>query len=103
MTCPTTRCEPDAVIGPSPIAGGRACCYPEGMDEKQGISSEPTQTCQLCGRVVVVRESGRGFPPDTAKRKLQKLCSAAGCPCEPRYRAGISSALVAQIRKDMGR
>jgi hypothetical protein len=52
--------------------------------------SQPIQTCQLCGRQIVVRPDGRGFPPDIAKRKLQKICKANGCPCEPKYRAGIS-------------
>lgn len=51
--------------------------------------SEPTMTCQLCGRVVIVTHDGRGFPPDIAKRKLQKLCKADGCPSEPKYRAGF--------------
>jgi hypothetical protein len=53
--------------------------------------NEPTQTCQLCGRVEVVRPDGRGFPPDIAKRRLRKQCKAAGCPCEPTYLAGIGS------------
>ena len=52
--------------------------------------SQPTQTCQLCGAVEVVRMDGRGFPPDIAKRRLQKACKARGCPCEPKYRAGVS-------------
>lgn len=50
----------------------------------------PKQTCQLCGRVQFVVNDGRGFPPDIAKRKLVKLCKADGCPCEPKYTAGIS-------------
>jgi len=52
--------------------------------------SQPTQTCQLCGRAETVVPDGRGFPPDIAKRKLQKWCKANGCPCEPRYQAGIT-------------
>lgn len=52
--------------------------------------TEPTQTCQECGRVEVVRPDGRGFPPDIAKRRLKKRCVAAGCPSDPRYLAGMS-------------
>ena len=51
--------------------------------------TEPTVTCALCERSVIVRPDGRGFPPDIAKRKLRKLCKAEGCQCEPVYRAGI--------------
>lgn len=51
--------------------------------------SQPTQTCQACGRVVVVKPDGRGFPPDIAKRKLIKACMAAGCTGYPKYQAGI--------------
>lgn len=47
----------------------------------------PTQTCKLCGRQETVTPDGRGFPPDIAKRKLQKWCKANGCPCDPQYRA----------------
>jgi hypothetical protein len=50
----------------------------------------PTYTCNDCGRVVVVRMDGRGFPPDIAKRKLKKMCKDDGCPCsDPKYLAGI--------------
>lgn len=52
--------------------------------------SEPTQTCELCGRVEVVRPDGRGFPPDIAKRKLRKACNANDCPSAPRYLAGVT-------------
>lgn len=52
--------------------------------------SAPTQTCRLCGRVEVVRQDGRGFPPDIAKRRLKKACSEAGCPSEPQYLAGFA-------------
>jgi hypothetical protein len=51
--------------------------------------SEPTVTCGLCSRQLAVRPTGRGFPPDVAKRKLKKACNANGCPCEPAYRAGV--------------
>lgn len=51
--------------------------------------TRPTQTCALCGRQVVVVPDGRGFPPDVAKRKLAKLCRAADCPSQPKYRAGF--------------
>jgi hypothetical protein len=52
--------------------------------------TEPTQTCQLCGNVEVVRPDGRGFPPDISKRKLVKRCKAEGCPSQPAYRAGFT-------------
>lgn len=51
--------------------------------------SEPTVTCALCGRSQAVVPSGRGFPPDTAKRKLRKICQAGGCSSDPQYRAGF--------------
>lgn len=50
----------------------------------------PVYTCTLCGNKQAVRPDGRGFPPDIAKRKLQKQCKAKGCPCEPQYRAGFA-------------
>ena len=52
-------------------------------------SSEPTQTCVLCGDVEVVKHDGRGFPPDIAKRRLIKRCKAKGCMSQPVYRAGL--------------
>jgi len=54
------------------------------------MTSEPTYACRLCGWTVTVRPDGRGFPPDIAKRRLQRLCKADGCPCEPQYRAGLA-------------
>lgn len=51
--------------------------------------SSPTQTCQVCGDVEVVRPDGRGFPPDIAKRKLVKRCKAKGHTCQPQYLAGV--------------
>lgn len=51
--------------------------------------SSPTQTCQVCGDIEVVRQDGRGFPPDAAKRKLAKRCKAKGHDCDARYRAGL--------------
>lgn len=51
--------------------------------------SSPTQTCEVCGDVEVVRQDGRGFPPDVAKRKLAKRCKANGHACKPQYRAGV--------------
>jgi hypothetical protein len=51
--------------------------------------SSPTQTCEVCGDVEVVRQDGRGFPPDIAKRKLAKRCKAKGHACQPQYRAGV--------------
>jgi hypothetical protein len=52
--------------------------------------SEPTYSCGLCGRSMVVKPDGRGFPPDITKRKLVKACRANGCACEPVYRAGLT-------------
>jgi hypothetical protein len=54
--------------------------------------SEPTMTCGLCGRVVTVRLDGRHHritAPDVALRTLERQCRAAGCACNPKYRAGI--------------
>ena len=53
------------------------------------MSSQPTQTCAECGRVEIVKQTGRGFPPDVAKRKLKKRCKENGCPSRPVYRAGV--------------
>lgn len=50
----------------------------------------PTQTCKTCGRSVEVGFYARGFPPDAAKRKLQRLCKADGHAAVPEYRAGIA-------------
>jgi hypothetical protein len=43
------------------------------------------QRCQACGRVEQVVPDGRGFPPDTAKRRLAKWCKANGCESDPVY------------------
>lgn len=51
------------------------------------MNTEPTMTCLVCGRVIIVKPQGRGFPPETARRKLVKACTAAGCDCQPQYRA----------------
>ena len=51
--------------------------------------TQPTQTCLICGRSEIVRPDGRGFPPDIAKRRLIQKCKANGCPCSPRYTAGL--------------
>lgn len=48
-----------------------------------------TQTCALCGRMMIVHPDGRGFPPKIAANKLKKVCKAHGCPSEPVYRAGV--------------
>lgn len=53
------------------------------------MSAEPTITCTLCGRQLIVTLDGRGFPPDIARRKLRKICKANDCACDPVYRAGI--------------
>lgn len=50
----------------------------------------PTQTCKVCGDFEVVRPDGRGFPPDIAKRRLAKRCSAKGHKCIPEYLAGLT-------------
>lgn len=52
--------------------------------------SSPVQTCELCGRFVIVKQDGRGFPPDIAKRKLAKYCKANGCESQPKYTAGFN-------------
>jgi len=65
----------------------------------QGSVSQPTVTCQLCQRSLVVTPDGRGFPPDIAKRKLRKLCQAAGCDSKPQYRAGLSPALDELVKR----
>lgn len=61
------------------------------------MMTQPTQTCELCGDVEIVRPDGRGFPPDIAKRKLKKRCNAAGCPSKPRYMAGIGAGLLRHL------
>ena len=53
------------------------------------VRTQPTQTCQTCGNTEVVRQDGRGFPPDIARRRLEKRCRAAGHACVPRYTAGL--------------
>lgn len=51
--------------------------------------TEPNQKCEACGRVEVVTEDGRGFPPDIAKRRLAKRCRKAGHKSLPIYTAGF--------------
>lgn len=53
------------------------------------VPSEPTQTCTTCGRVVVVVAGRGGFPPETAKRRLAKMCKADGHESTPEYRVGL--------------
>jgi hypothetical protein len=53
-------------------------------------ADEPTVTCRLCGRWLIVVPDGRGFPPGIAKRKLARTCSANGCASDPVYRAGVA-------------
>lgn len=65
--------------------------------------SEPTQTCQVCGDVEVVRPDGRGFPPDIAKRRLAKRCREAGHKCEPKYLAGGAREMLAELRRELSR
>jgi hypothetical protein len=64
--------------------------------------SQPTQTCTTCGRVEGVTPDGRGFPPDIAKRRLQKWCKAHGCPSTPTYRAGLSPQIEEYLRLSGG-
>lgn len=66
------------------------------------MSAIPTQTCTTCGRVVEVDFYARGFPPDSAKRKLQKLCKADGHTATPEYRAGfqVGGPVVGQRTKE---
>lgn len=52
--------------------------------------SQPTQTCQACGAVENVNWFDRGFPPDVAKRRLAKRCTAAGHTSEPQYLVGFA-------------
>lgn len=59
----------------------------------------PVQTCLTCGRVVEVNVYARGFPPDTAKRKLIKLCKADGHTADPQYTAGFDPSLAHLIRR----
>jgi hypothetical protein len=63
----------------------------------------PIYACQRCGRTEYVHPDSRGFPPDIAKRKLQKQCRANGCPCpNPVYRAGVDPSLEAIRRLAAG-
>jgi len=52
--------------------------------------SQPSVICAECGQGVTVTPDGRGFPPDIARRKLAKLCRAAGHEPDLRYYAGFS-------------
>jgi hypothetical protein len=56
--------------------------------------TEPNQRCEECGRIVIVRPDGRGFPPDIAKRQLAKQCKKAGHVSRPIYQAGIGAGLL---------
>lgn len=51
--------------------------------------SEPRQTCQICGRYVVVKPSVTGFAPAIAKAKLRKQCLDSGHVADPKYTAGF--------------
>jgi hypothetical protein len=48
----------------------------------------PRQVCEVCGAIEYVKFSGRGFPPDAAKRRLKLRCTAAGHRSKPQYYAG---------------
>ena len=56
--------------------------------------SEPTMTCQVCGRSMVVHQDGRGFPPDITRRKIAKLCLVDGHIAETAYRAGVNPGVI---------
>lgn len=62
--------------------------------------SEPTQTCQVCGDVEAVLMTGRGFPPDAAKRRLAKRCKASGHASKPQYVAGFVFGLSSTGREE---
>ena len=49
----------------------------------------PRQVCEICGDIEYVKFSGRGFPPDAAKRRLARRCKEAGHRCEAQYYAGV--------------
>lgn len=51
--------------------------------------STPRQTCQVCGAVEQVKPDSRGFPPDIAKRRLERRCKTAGHTAVAQYRAGF--------------
>ena len=50
--------------------------------------TEPYFRCLECGGIEIVRPDARGFPPDIARRRIVKRCTAAGHVCSPEYRAG---------------
>jgi hypothetical protein len=50
--------------------------------------SEPTVLCEECLVSVLVDYTMGEFPPDVAKRKLEKLCKAQGHKSKPKYQAG---------------
>ena len=57
---------------------------------EQSICTEPTMSCAVCGSTEVVRPSGRGYPPDIARRRLIKRCKNISHTCEPVYQAGFA-------------
>lgn len=63
--------------------------------------SEPTQTCSVCGDSVTVVQTGRGYPPEIAKRKLAKRCQAAGHRPAITYRAGVAPDLMQRLRDSL--
>lgn len=63
------------------------------------MAEYPTVACQICGRVLVVRPDGRGFPPAIAKRRLARYCAEAGHVSDPKYLAGISASLAQLLAK----
>ena len=57
--------------------------------------SSPIVYCTVCGTVMGVKQDGRGFPPDIAKRKLAKACeNIREHEAVIEYRAGLSDDLM---------
>lgn len=53
------------------------------------MKREPYYTCEICGRIDIVRQGDGEFPPDRSKRRLQRRCATFGCECDPIYTAGV--------------
>ncbi len=52
--------------------------------------AQPLQRCEVCGDIEIVKPDGRGFPPDIARRRLQKRCHAKGHACRSIYTPGLT-------------
>lgn len=57
--------------------------------EVPGPADQPRMWCSTCMRYQVCVPSGRGFPPDTSRRKLERTCHRGRGVCDIRYRAGV--------------